>query len=72
MTSRALLAVAPVRSWELIDWAIFIIVICAVVGIVYTALNYFGVSIPPVLLRIVGIVIVAAFAILAIRFLLSL
>lgn len=70
--SRALLAIAPVASWGLVDWFILIIVLAAVIGITYAVLNYFGVQIPPIFIRIVLIVIVAAFAIVAIRFLLSL
>ena len=52
--------------------AIAIIIIGAVVGIVYVALQQFGVAIPPWVVRIFWIVVVAIVAILAIRFLLSL
>lgn len=68
----ALLALAPVNTWGLVEWFIFVIVIAAACGIVYLALEYFGIKIPPIFLRILGIVLVAAFAIMAIRFLLSL
>lgn len=71
MTS-ALLGVGPVNTWALQDWIVFIVVIAAVIGVVYLALQYFGVTIPPIFVRIVGIVIVAVFAILAIRFLFAL
>ena len=66
------LAIAPVNTWGLVEWFVFIIIIAAVCGITYAALQHFGVTIPPIFLRILGIVLVAAFAILAIRFLLSL
>lgn len=50
-------------------WSLIIAAIC---GIAYAALNYFGVQIPPIVLKIIGIVLVAALAIIAVRFLLSL
>ena len=70
--STALLALAPVATWGIVEWFVFIIIIAAVCGITYSVLQYFGVAIPPIFLRILGIVLVAAFAIIAIRFLLSL
>jgi hypothetical protein len=69
---NALLAVAPVGTWGLMEWVIFLIILAAVIAIAYAALNYFGIQVPPIILRIILIVVVAAFAILAIRFLLSL
>ena len=69
---NALIALAPVNTWGIVEWFVFIIIIAAVCGITYLALQHFGITIPPIFLRILGIVLVAAFAILAIRFLLSL
>lgn len=69
---NSLLAVAPVAMWGLEQWVIFLIVIAAALGILYAVCQYYGFPIPPIFLRIVGIVLVAAFAILAIRFLFSL
>ena len=69
---NVLLALAPVGTWGILEWFIFAIIFAAVLGITYLALQYFGVTIPPIFLRIVGIFLVSAFAILAIRFLLSL
>lgn len=69
---NALLAIAPVAAWSLGDIIIAIVIIAAVVGIAYLALQYFGVTIPPIFLRIIGIVIVCVIAIVAIRFLLTL
>jgi membrane protein YdbS with pleckstrin-like domain len=66
---NALLALAPVKTWTVEDWIVFIVVLAAVIGVVYAALNYFGVTIPPVVTRIVLIVVVAVLAILAVRFL---
>jgi hypothetical protein len=69
---NGLLAIAPVATWTLENWFVAIIIVAAVVGIVYLALQYFGVEIPPIVLRIIGIVIVAAIAIIAVRFLFTL
>lgn len=69
---NALLAMAPAGAWGMQEWIIFAVVVAAVVGIVYAAFQYFGIPIPPILLKIVGIVAVAAFAIICIRFLFSL
>lgn len=68
--STALLA--AVGAWSFGEVIVAIIIIAAVLGIAYAALNYFGVQIPPVVLKIIGIVLIAALAIVAVRFLLSL
>lgn len=67
-----LLALGPVANWSIVDWVVTIIILAAVVGIAIATCQDFGITVPPVVWRIFGIVIVAAFAILAIRFLLSL
>lgn len=72
LLGNALFALAPVNTWGLMEWIIFIIVLAAVCGIAYAVVNYCGFVIPPIVLRIFLIVVVAAFAIVAIRFLLSL
>lgn len=59
-------------AWTVGEIVIAIIIIAAVVGICYAALNYFGVQVPPIVIKIIGIVLVAALAIIAVRFLLSL
>lgn len=59
-------------GWGIGHVLIAIIVIAAVVGITYAALKEFGVAIPAVVIKIFWIVVVAALAILAIKFLLSL
>ncbi len=69
---HALLALAPVNSWGLAEWFIAVIVLAAVVGITKLSMQYFGIEVPDILWKIVAIVVVAAFAIIAIRFLLSL
>ncbi len=48
-----------------------IIVIAAVIGILYVALDYFGVKIPAWLLKCIGIVIVAFVAIVCIKLLMT-
>jgi hypothetical protein len=69
---NALLAIAPVATWGIQEWFVFIIVLAAVIGIVYLALQYFGIEVPTIIWRIILIVIVAAVAIMAVRFLFSL
>ncbi len=69
---NALLGIAPVATWTIENWFVAIVIIAAALGILYLALNYFGVEIPPIVLRIIGIVIIAAIAIMGIRFLFTL
>ncbi len=61
-----------VHAWGLVDWLIFIVIAAACIGITYMALQYFGVTIPDIAVRIFWIVVVAVLAILAIRFVASL
>jgi hypothetical protein len=68
---NALLALAPVGAWGIGEWIIAIIVIAACVGVMYVALNYFGVQIPPWAIRIFWIVVVACVAVFAVRLMLS-
>ena len=62
---------AVIGAWGLSDILIAIVVIAAVVAIVYAALNYFGMTIPPVVVKIFWIVVIAVLAILAIKFIIS-
>ncbi len=48
-----------------------IIIIAAVIGILYIALDYFGVKIPGWLLKCIGIVVVAFVCIVCIKLLMS-
>ncbi len=58
-------------SWGLVEILITAIIIIAVVAVFLTYCNYAGVQIPPIFVRCFWIVLAAAVAILAIRFLLS-
>lgn len=51
---------------------IAVIIIVAAIAIVFAYCQYAGIAIPPVVLRIIGIVVIAGLAILALRFLLAL
>ncbi len=64
--------IRAVPSWGIGEILIAIIVIGACCGIVWVALNAFGVAIPPWVVRIFWIVVVAVVAIAAIRFILTL
>lgn len=56
-------------DYTLVEILIAIIIIGAVIGITYIALREFGITIPPFVIRIFWIVVVAIVAILAIKFL---
>lgn len=51
-----------------VDWAIWVVIIAAIVGIVIVAMRVFGVQPPPWAVQIFWIVVAACVAILAIRF----
>ncbi len=67
-----LFALPPIQSWGLVEILIAVVIIAACVGIVYVALRVFGVTIPPWVVQIFWIVVVAIVAIFAIRFVASL
>jgi uncharacterized membrane protein YbhN (UPF0104 family) len=56
-------------TWGIGDFAIALIVICAICAVAYVALNYFDVTIPPWVVRIFWILVVAFVCIAAIRLL---
>ncbi len=58
-------------AMSLVDILIWVVVLAACVGIVYLAMQYFGVGIPPVIVKIFWIVVIACLAIMAIRVVLS-
>jgi hypothetical protein len=68
----ALLAQAMGGGYSLIQIAVFIIVIAAVVGIVYVILNQMGVAIPGFIIQIIWIILAAFVGIAALYFLVSL
>lgn len=51
---------------------IYIVVIAAAIAIVYVALQQFGITIPPFVVRVFWIVVCCVLAVLAIKFLLGL
>jgi hypothetical protein len=59
-------------AWGFGQIAVAIIIVLAVIAVVYVITRAMGVTIPAWLLQVIGIVIMAAVGILAIRFLLSL
>lgn len=62
---------AQVAAWGLAQWAIAIIIVCAVVAIVFIGVRQMGVTIPPFIINILWILFVALICIAAIKFLLS-
>jgi hypothetical protein len=61
-----------VGAWSVGQMAIAAIIVAAVVGIVYVAFRQMGVAIPPWVIQVVWILIVAIVCILAIKFLVGL
>ena len=58
----------PLRGWGFVDFLVLIVIIAACVAIMYVALRQFGIAIPPWVIQIFWIVVVACVAIFAIRF----
>ena len=65
-------AQALIGGYSIVQVVIAIIVIAAVVGIMYVALQQFGVAIPPFVVKVFWILVCAVVCILAIKFLASL
>ncbi len=66
---NALLAIAPIASWGLVEWAVAVIIIAGVVIIAIKVLNYMGITIPAIFWQIFWIVVLVVIAVLAIKFL---
>ena len=62
----------PIGSWGIVDILIFIVIIAACVGLMYVALQQFGISIPPFVVKCFWIVICAIVVIFCIRLVASL
>jgi len=58
-----------VGTWGIGEFAIALVVVCAIVAVAYVALNYFGITIPDWVVRIFWILVVAFVCIAAIRLL---
>jgi hypothetical protein len=57
----------PFAAWGVVDFLILIVVIAACVGLMYVALQQFGVAIPPFVVKCFWIVVCAALVIFCIR-----
>ncbi len=62
---------AFVQQWSIVDMAIAVVIIAAIVGLVYVALNQFGVGIPAWVIQVFWILVVAFVVIFAIRLIAS-
>ncbi len=60
-----------VGGWSITEIIVTVIIIAAVIGVMYIALNQFGIKIPPWAVQIFWIVVVAFVAIFAIRLLMT-
>ena len=61
----------PVQTWGVVDLAVTVVIIAAVVALVYVALRQFNVSIPPWVVQCFWIVVVAVVVIFCIRLVIS-
>lgn len=52
-----------------IQWVVMLVIVIAILAIAYYAVQYFALPVPGIVWTILGIVLVAAVVILAIRFL---
>lgn len=66
-----LLAQAGAAGISIIQLIVIAIVVIAVIAIAYAVARHFGITIPPVLIFIFWVVVIAAVAIFAIKMLLS-
>ena len=57
----------PIQSWSFAEFAIAIIAVIAICAIVYAFCQWAGITIPPMMIRVILIVIAAVFCIAAIR-----
>lgn len=70
---NALLAgVSPFWGWEWGELLIGIVIACAVIAVIYVALQEFGIIIPRWLIRVIQILAVAVVCVFVIRLLLTL
>ena len=67
-----MLAVALLGGYSLVQIAIAIVIIAAIVALVTIALRQFGVAIPPWVIQVFWVIVVTIVIILAIRFISSL
>ncbi len=61
-----------VAAWDIGDWAIFIIIIAALIAVVIVVLRVFGYTIPQWVWAIIAICIAALIGVAAVRFLMGL
>ncbi len=60
------------RTWSLVDILIGVVIVCAVIALVYIALQQFGITIPDWFKKVLMIIVVAIVIIVAIRIVVSL
>lgn len=62
----------PLTTWGIVDLLVLLVIIVACLALVRVALNRYGIVIPPWLVEVCVIVLVAVVVIVAIRFVASL
>jgi hypothetical protein len=62
----------PMATWTIAEFCIAAVLVGAAIAIAYAALKFFGTTVPPVIVYIFWIVVVAVIAIVAIKIVASL
>lgn len=71
MNTALLIAQASLSSLTIVQWAILIVVVAGIIGIVLVCLRQFGIGIPGFVTQIFWILLCVIVGVLAIRFLAS-
>ncbi len=58
-------------NWGLIDWIIVVIALAGAIAVAWVVLDYLGLKIPPVFIKIFWIVLLVIVAIVAVHFIVS-
>lgn len=57
----------PIQTWGVADFAVAVVIIAALIALVWIALAEFNVGVPPWVIKVFWVVVVAAVVIFAIR-----
>lgn len=63
--------IGQMAAWGLAQWAIAIIVLAGIIGIVMVVTKQMGVPIPPFIIKILWIILAVIIGVLAVKFLMS-
>lgn len=66
-----LAVLAQIGAWGIAQWAIAIIVLAGVVGIVIVVTQQMGVQIPPFIIKVLWILLAVVIGVVAVKFLIT-